>query len=233
MSAGETASTAEAQGDGDTRERILREATRLFATHGTEGTSLRMIAEAVGMQKGSLVYHFSTKSGLHEAVMDDLFARWQEILPRIMLAAATDGRNRFEAVMAECLTFFAQDPNRARLLLRHCLDHPEELRQRLASGLAPWLALVAQRIQAGQAEDLIHADVDPAAYITHVVVMALGSTAVAEVAPGLLGPHMPARDAARRLNEELLRVAYRGLFKAPREEPAPPARGRKKPEAPK
>ena len=54
--------------DSDTRERILIEASRLFAARGYFGTSTRAIAEAVGIQQPSLFHHFPTK----QAIMTEL-----------------------------------------------------------------------------------------------------------------------------------------------------------------
>ena len=51
-----------------TRQRILAEASALFAKKGYHGTSTREIAGAVGIQQPSLFHHFDSK----EAIMSDL-----------------------------------------------------------------------------------------------------------------------------------------------------------------
>jgi AcrR family transcriptional regulator len=51
-----------------TRQRILREASALFAQKGYHGTSTREIATAVGIQQPSLFHHFESK----EAIMSEL-----------------------------------------------------------------------------------------------------------------------------------------------------------------
>ncbi|MGW4484566.1 TetR/AcrR family transcriptional regulator [Amycolatopsis sp. NPDC004368] len=52
----------------DTRTRLLGTALRLFAEHGVEGTSLQMIADALGVTKAAVYYHFKTKAEITEAV---------------------------------------------------------------------------------------------------------------------------------------------------------------------
>src|SRR3954452_14235643 len=61
-------SAAEASGQEDTRTRLLKTALRLFAEHGVEGTSLQMIADALGVTKAAVYYHFKAKDEITEAV---------------------------------------------------------------------------------------------------------------------------------------------------------------------
>ena len=44
-----------------TRERIKQVALELFTEQGYEGTSLREIAERLGVTKAALYYHFKSK----------------------------------------------------------------------------------------------------------------------------------------------------------------------------
>lgn len=52
-----------------TRERILVEASRLFAVRGYFGTSTRDIADAVGLKQPSLFFHFATKQAIAEELL--------------------------------------------------------------------------------------------------------------------------------------------------------------------
>ena len=60
------------------RARILEHALRLFARHGYERTSVKMIAEAAGISQGLLYNYFESKDALlraiFEASMDDVRA---------------------------------------------------------------------------------------------------------------------------------------------------------------
>ncbi len=62
----------------DTKADICTAAARLISDKGYEATSLREIAEAVGITKASLYYHFSSKDDLVDAMLapllDDLHA---------------------------------------------------------------------------------------------------------------------------------------------------------------
>jgi AcrR family transcriptional regulator len=55
---------------GSTQNRILTEASRLFATRGFLGTSTRDIALAVGVRQPSLFHHFPSKHSILVALLD-------------------------------------------------------------------------------------------------------------------------------------------------------------------
>lgn len=53
----------------ETAEKLVAEATRLFAARGYEGTSVRMICEAAGTNANAVTYHFGGKQLLYETVL--------------------------------------------------------------------------------------------------------------------------------------------------------------------
>src|ERR1700757_5319324 len=46
------------------KERLLRVATRLFARHGFEGTSVQDIVDAAGVTKGAMYHYYGSKDDL-------------------------------------------------------------------------------------------------------------------------------------------------------------------------
>jgi AcrR family transcriptional regulator len=71
-----------------TRERILFEASNLFARRGYRATTTRQIAEAVGIKQPSLFHHFPSKSAIAEALLS-----WDidQALPYVEELAAAEG----------------------------------------------------------------------------------------------------------------------------------------------
>ncbi|MFT5680626.1 MAG: TetR/AcrR family transcriptional regulator [Myxococcota bacterium] len=187
------------------RQRILLEATHLFARRGYEGTSVQAISEAVGIRKPSLLYHFPSKALLRDAVLESLLSRWGSVVPRVMTAATT-GENRFESTLTEVIGFFEADPDRARLLWREMLDRPDELRVLLSAHLSPWIGLVSSTIRRGQRDGIIYADLDPETWIFWVITMAVGGFSAA----GLSG--VLTEDTPKRRRTELVRIARVSLF---------------------
>jgi AcrR family transcriptional regulator len=65
---------------GDTRARIQHVALELFAEHGYERTSLREIAERLGVTKAALYYHFKSKEDIVRSFTEDHFARLDSLI---------------------------------------------------------------------------------------------------------------------------------------------------------
>ncbi len=55
-----------------TRGQLIEVATRLFAEHGYEGTSIEAVLSAAGVSRGALYHHFAGKEALFEAVVSDV-----------------------------------------------------------------------------------------------------------------------------------------------------------------
>ncbi|MFY9513542.1 MAG: TetR family transcriptional regulator [Rubrivivax sp.] len=61
-----------------TRGRILDAAERLFHEHGVSGTSLHHIAQAAGVTRGAVYWHFQDKGDLFNAMMDRIVLPMEE-----------------------------------------------------------------------------------------------------------------------------------------------------------
>jgi AcrR family transcriptional regulator len=65
---------------GDTRARIQRVALELFAEQGYERTSLREIAERLGVTKAALYYHFKSKEDIVRSFTEDYFGQLDALI---------------------------------------------------------------------------------------------------------------------------------------------------------
>jgi AcrR family transcriptional regulator len=195
----------------DIRDQILSAATRLFAARGYDATPLQEIADAVGIRKPSLLYHFPSKSELRRSVFEKIAAHWNEALPRL-LRAATSGPGQFDAVVEEMVAFFTADPDRARLIIREILDRPDEVEAALGVHVRSWAAIVCDYIRKGQAQGRVYPDVDPEAYVVQVINLVIAGVATYDCVGVLVASQSGADQHFVRHVRELLRVARRGLF---------------------
>jgi AcrR family transcriptional regulator len=92
-------------------ERILEEATRLFVSHGYHGISMREIAEAVGVSKAGLYYHFKDKEDLFLAILASNLDAIQRIVQEAHQERTT--RERIERMVRG---LFAQTPEQRAII---------------------------------------------------------------------------------------------------------------------
>jgi AcrR family transcriptional regulator len=103
----------------DVARHIARTAARLFATRGYDATSVREIVEEAGFKKPTLYYHFGSKEGLAQALLDvpltALLATFQEI-------AASDEEpvSVLVRLVEAHFAFCRDDPDRARFYYAIC-----------------------------------------------------------------------------------------------------------------
>jgi AcrR family transcriptional regulator len=78
----------------DTRSRVQKIALELFAEQGYEKTSLREIAERLGVTKAALYYHFRSKEDIVHSFTDDYFAEIDALLDWAKDLPASDQTRR-------------------------------------------------------------------------------------------------------------------------------------------
>jgi AcrR family transcriptional regulator len=64
----------------NTHSRIQQVALELFTEQGYEATSLREIAERLGVTKAALYYHFRTKDEIVQSLLHDMAAKLDELI---------------------------------------------------------------------------------------------------------------------------------------------------------
>ncbi|WP_051660868.1 TetR/AcrR family transcriptional regulator [Bosea sp. 117] len=169
----------------ETRARIEQEALRLFAEKGVDGTSVRDIAQAVGVAEGALYRHFASK----EALARDIFlARYAELAAAIgaITAQVPDLAGRVRALVAHACALFDAEPALFAYLLVTQHDH-------LTAVAADPSANVAEAIAAMMREAMEKGEL-PAQDVSLAAALALG--AVVQPAVFVLYGRLPAPLAA-------------------------------------
>jgi AcrR family transcriptional regulator len=96
------------------RTRVLDAALDLFATHGVSGTSLQMIADAVGITKAAVYHQFPTKERIVIAVTERELGRLE---PAIEEAEAyDDGPQARDALLVRVIEMAVRDRRLVRTL---------------------------------------------------------------------------------------------------------------------
>jgi AcrR family transcriptional regulator len=108
-------------------ERILDAAAALFARHGFEQTSLKSLADAVGLSKAGLLHHFPSKDALFEAAWAQSRVLSKQVAEQVAPMPAGPARERRAL---ELLTDIALDrPGLVALLFRSMTAPGEDPQQ--------------------------------------------------------------------------------------------------------
>ncbi len=155
-----------------TRAHLIEVATRLFATHGYDGTSIEAVLAESGVSRGSLYHHFPGKEALYLAVFEVLGDR----LGADMTAALQHAADPVDMLRIGCVTWIrnAGDPVVQQIML---IDAPAVLGwQRWRELDEPALAMIRHALgyaaEAG-AVDPRHVDV-----FAHIVMATLNEVAM-------------------------------------------------------
>jgi AcrR family transcriptional regulator len=145
-----------------TRARILDAAAAMLREHGYAGTRLSKVAEAAGLQPGSLYYHFSSRDDLLATLLRDAWERANHLVRHAVedLPANASHVDRVSAAMTAHLLSALGPDTYTSGLLRIVDQLPEEVRHPSLpdqqSFTAYWRQLLTQARDAGE----IRADID-------------------------------------------------------------------------
>src|ERR1039458_8911993 len=94
-----------------TRAHLVEVATRLFAAHGYDGTSIEAVLVGSGVSRGSLYHHFPGKDALFWAVMEEVGAR----ISGPVAEAMRDAPDPVAALRAGCLAWIRSEEHTSEL----------------------------------------------------------------------------------------------------------------------
>ncbi|MXO75119.1 TetR family transcriptional regulator [Altererythrobacter aerius] len=139
-----------------TRQAILEAAELVFAEVGYAAARLEDVAEAVGIRRPSIVYYFSSKQELYDAVEADIFADLHAF-SQARLKQADACFPRLIALLDAWLDFHVGRPSAARIIQRLVADvTPRQGNpvQYSNSALKDIEAVVNEGVAAGQFVDI-------------------------------------------------------------------------------
>jgi AcrR family transcriptional regulator len=190
---------------GDVRGQIVRSAAALFRTRGYANTSLRDVAQAVGLSKAGVYHHFSSKEKILEAVYDRAADVLAAGLRQVLTVEGTEsrlrqlivGRARAIADEQDVMTVFWQERPWVAPEILSGLDRR----------LREYRHTILKLIQQGQSEGILREDLDP-----HVLMLGLDG-----MTGWLYLWYRPGRLSIEEIGDQLWRLGWAGAA-------APPAR---------
>jgi AcrR family transcriptional regulator len=98
-----------------TRDRIVDAALTAFGTRGYETTSLDALAGDLGVRKQTILYHFASKEGVLDAVIDEAGAELIAVLEKAV-GGTGEGWSRVDAVVRSVFRLAGRRPELLGLL---------------------------------------------------------------------------------------------------------------------
>ncbi|MDD5479331.1 MAG: TetR family transcriptional regulator [Rhodoferax sp.] len=93
----------------ETRHQLLEAAQRVFAEKGVSRTSLQDIAQAAGVTRGAIYWHFKNKAELFNAMMDSAILPMEQTMQQLGHDAAQDPLAELERAMLQTLHSIESD----------------------------------------------------------------------------------------------------------------------------
>ena len=109
---------------GDTKERIMEVAVRLFAKKGYSATGVREIAREARVNLAMISYYFGSKRGILEAILELFFRRYREVVQGALKSGAPQEKLRM--FIRSVILFFRENPEFVRIAVTEIpYDVPE------------------------------------------------------------------------------------------------------------
>jgi TetR/AcrR family transcriptional regulator len=173
-------------GAADIRAAILDEAETLFARRGYAATSVREIAETVGVNPAMIHYYFGSKHALLRQVLE----RVLEPLAAAIGAMRAAGQAPVTDIARLLLNTFSRHPSLPVLIAREVMLPGGIMQEHFLRFLAPRLGgSLPEMLEQEQAAGRMHTDLDPHAS----TLMLLALCAFPFIAADLAGPALDIR----------------------------------------
>jgi AcrR family transcriptional regulator len=140
----------------DTRAAILAAATRLLATAGADGVTMRAVGARVGITAMAIYRHFADRHALLDALHDRGFAALATHL-RVRVRARTPERRLLGALDAY-LDFALRRPREFDLMFVHRVRATRRFPDDYAAGRSEAFGLVATEVAAGMQAGVLRTD---------------------------------------------------------------------------
>lgn len=195
------------------RARVERAATRLFALRGSRAVSLQAIADAVGMSKQAVLYHYGSKENLRVAVLARVVARVATWFERFT-TDAVGADLHLDALADYFLASYHDDPFLPGVILREILEDPDGVTPALQDGTIGWRSKLSELMGGAQQAGIVRADVDVDRFFDRTAMMLL---ATLSLPPRTEPPASGSADEVElRLQiREVLRIALVSAFDDP------------------
>ncbi|MBL7813942.1 MAG: TetR/AcrR family transcriptional regulator [Saprospiraceae bacterium] len=146
--------------DIDARSVLLETASRLFAKHGFEAVSTRMLAQEAGVNIAMIAYYFGSKEKLFEAIIDQKLPQAKEMLLHF-LESDLEPWDKLRSVIRAYIERIFAYPSFSKLINRELsLQQRPEHNERILRGIMDNWEIMSKIIEEGQKKGVFRTDID-------------------------------------------------------------------------
>jgi AcrR family transcriptional regulator len=198
-------------------EEILETAAKLFAQHGYSETDTQLLADQLGVGKGTLYRYFPSKRDLFLAAADRVMVKLREHVDASIVGVA-DPLDQIAVAIRAYLAFFAAQPGFVELLIQERAQFKDRKKptyfEHRERNIVRWREMYRQLIACGRIRPM------PVERITNVLGNLVYGTMFTNY---FTGPNKPFEEQAR----EILDIVFQGILTESErkrwQEPSPPA----------
>jgi AcrR family transcriptional regulator len=184
------------------REEILEAAARLFAEHGYADTDTQLLADELGVGKGTLYRYFPSKRELFLAAVDRAMRQLREHIDT-RIAAIVDPLDQIAEAIRSCLVFVSMHPEFVELLMQERAQFKDRKKptyfEHRDNNVERWRSLYRSLIAQGRVRSM------PVERITDVLSDLVYGTMFTNY---FAGPRKPPEAQA----QDILDVVFRGIL---------------------
>ncbi|MBD1372031.1 TetR/AcrR family transcriptional regulator [Hazenella sp. IB182357] len=126
---------------------IFQAAVQIFSDRGFDQAKMDEIAQAAGVAKGTIYYHFDSKEDLFVGLMNEGLSQLTQYVERNLEGAFT-ASDQLYAIIEAHVQFFVENGKLAKLLLNEAFDTQERQLQFRAK-VRNYISVIDQVIQTG------------------------------------------------------------------------------------
>jgi AcrR family transcriptional regulator len=183
-------------------DEILETAAKLFAQHGYSETDTQLLADQLGVGKGTLYRYFPSKRDLFLAAADRVMVKLREHVDAGIVGIA-DPLEQIAAAIRAYLVFFAEQPGFVELLIQERAQFKDRKKptyfEHRERNIERWRDMYRQLIACGRIRPM------PVERITNVIGNLVYGTMFTNY---FTGPNKPFEEQAR----EILDIVFHGIL---------------------
>jgi len=167
---------------GDTRERLLDAATRLFSEQGVAGTSMTEIAAAVGVTSAMIHYYFKTRDHLLDAVVVERITRAIVGVQKQIRSSGTEPLDIVQELTEKIIAMAIQNAWFPPLWIREIASDGGQLRERLLKNMPfDMHQRLCEAIVDGQRRGTLNPDINPYLFFVSIIGQTLFPLAISKI----------------------------------------------------